>query len=139
MSSNIGKSAPSRREFIKSSALAGGTLAATASLMSKAYAAGGDTIRIGWIGCGGRGSGAAKNALLADKNVKLVAIGDAFKDRMDSHFGALKKDEKLAEKIDVPPDRQFVGFDAYKKVIDSDVDVVLLTTPPGFRPRAVSY
>ena len=130
--------AQTRRTFITSATLAGGTLAA-ASLMSKAYAAGGDTIKIGWVGCGGRGTGAAKNALLADKNVKLVAVGDAFQDRMDSHFGALKKDAKVADKIDVPADRQFIGFDAYKKVIDSDVDVVLLTTPPGFRPEHIRY
>ncbi len=131
-------SASSRRTFIKSSTLAGGALAA-AAFMSKAHAAGGDTIKIGWIGCGSRGAGAAKNALLADKNVKIVAVGDAFQDRLDSHLAALKKDAKVGEKVDCPPERQFVGFDAYKKVIDSDVDVVLLTTPPGFRPEHIRY
>lgn len=138
MDSKQKTSATSRREFIKSSSMAGGALAA-AALMSKAYAAGGDTIKIGWIGCGSRGSGAAKQALLADKNVKLVATGDAFKDRMETSLATLKKEEKLAALIDVPPERQFIGFDAYKKVIDSDVDVVLLTTPPGFRPEHLRY
>ncbi|MEI6236277.1 MAG: Gfo/Idh/MocA family oxidoreductase [Planctomycetota bacterium] len=138
MASKTQSGASTRRDFIQSSTLAGGALAA-AAMMSKAYAAGGDTIKVGWIGCGGRGSGAAKQALLADKNVKMVAVGDAFQDRLDSGLAALKKDGKVGEKVDVPPERQFVGFDAYKKVIDSDIDVVLLTTPPGFRPEHIRY
>ena len=83
--------AASRREFIKTSSLAGGALAA-AAIMSRAHAAGGDTLKVGWIGCGSRGTGAAKQALLADKNVKLVAIGDAFKDRMDASLVTLKNE-----------------------------------------------
>ncbi len=113
-------------------------------MMSKAYAAGDDTIKVGWIGCGGRGTGAAFNALMADKKVKLVAVGDVFKDRMDTHVTALKNElEKkkvdLADKIDLAPERQFIGFDAYKKVVDCGVDVVLLTTPPHFRPAHLAY
>ena len=125
----------SRRKFFKTGAIA----AAAAGFMSKAYADGGDTIRIGWIGCGGRGGGAVVNALNADKNVKLVAIGDTFKDKLDSSLAELHKKEKFKNLIDVPPERQFVGFDAYKQVIDSGVDVVILTTPPHFRPMHLAY
>ena len=124
-----------RREFLQSSAaLAAGAIAANA------HAAGSDdTIRIGLIGCGGRGSGAAAQALQADKNVKLVAMGDAFADRLEQSLNALKRDQSLADKIEVKDDRKFVGFDAYKQVIDSGVDVVLLTTPPHFRPLQLKY
>src|SRR5438270_194461 len=121
-----------RRGFLKT-ATVGGTLAATLPLASSLYAAGDDVLRVGLIGCGGRGTGAAGQALLADKNVKLVAMGDAFEDRLQSSLETLNQDKKLAGKIDVKPDHCFVGFDAYKKVIAVS-DVVLLTTPPHFRP-----
>jgi predicted dehydrogenase len=98
------------------------------------HAAGGDTLRVGLIGCGGRGTGAASQALAADKNVKLVAMADAFRDRLERSLATLRKDEAIAGKIDVPEDRCFVGFDAYEKLIGSGVDVVLLCTPPHFRP-----
>src|SRR3954471_19049943 len=100
-----------RRTFIK------GTAAATfaASIASKAWAAGNETLRVGLVGCGGRGTGAAKQALLADPNVKLVALADAFSDRAESSLTTLKKQEDIAAKIDVPPERIFTGFDAYKK------------------------
>jgi len=120
----------SRRTFMKASTAAvfGGL-----ALSRSAHAAGNDTIRIGLIGCGGRGSGAADNALNADANVKLVAMGDTFADRLQTSLANLSK-RFPADKIDVPRERQFVGFDAYQKVIDSGVDVVLLATPPHFRP-----
>lgn len=89
-------------------------------------------LKIGLIGCGGRGTGAASQALSADPNVKLWAIGDAFAPQI---AGALKHLETFGGKVDVPEARQFSGLDAYQKVIDSGVDVVLLTTPPGFRPQ----
>ena len=88
-------------------------------------------LKIGLIGCGGRGTGAAEQALSADPNVQLWAIGDAFAPQITA---ALKHLQKFAGKVDVPEARQFSGLDAYQKVIDSGVDVVLLTTPPGFRP-----
>ena len=105
MSSKPETSAATRRDFIKTSAIAGGALAAS-TMMSKAYAAGDDTIKVGWIGCGGRGAGACFNALMADKNVKLVAIGDVFKDRMVDHLKAVKdqlekKNVKVEDKIDL--------------------------------------
>lgn len=93
------------------------------------------TLRVGLIGCGGRGTGAAVQALRADKNVKLVAMGDVFADRLKSSYdGIVKEMEEEPAKVEVPPERRFVGFDAYEKVIASDVDVVLLTSYPQFRP-----
>ena len=123
----------SRRDFLATSTVAGASLAAL-SLAPAVHAAGGDTLRVGLIGCGSRGTGAASQALRADKNVKLVAMGDAFADRLEYSLTNLRNEGDLAAKIDVPQERRFTGFDAYKKVLACDVDVVLLTTPPGFRP-----
>jgi predicted dehydrogenase len=118
-----------RRGFLKSA-----TATATTWAMARgAYAGGSDVLRVGLIGCGGRGTGAASQALQADPNVKLFAMADAFADRISESLERLRKNEKLAGKIDVSPERQFEGFDAYKNVI-SCCDVVLLCTPPGFRP-----
>src|SRR5688500_4440508 len=97
------------------------------------HVAGSDLLRVGLIGCGGRGTGAASQALKADKYVQLTAMGDAFEDRLLGSLASLEAGD-VARKIDVPAERRFVGFDAYKQVIDSGVDVVLLTTPPHFRP-----
>ena len=131
-------SPPNRRQFIeKSLATAAGTgltVAAMPSMVGAVHAAGNDLLKVGLIGCGGRGTGAAKQALLADENVKLVAMGDAFEDRLRTSLGSLSKIDEVSGKIDVPPERQFIGFDAYEKVLATDVDVVLLTTPPQFRP-----
>jgi predicted dehydrogenase len=122
--------ASSRRDFLKTSAAAvAGTLAA----LPHVHAAGSDVLRVGLVGCGGRGTGAAAQALKADKHVKLVALGDAFEDRLQGCLTALKKDEEIAEKIDVKSESCFVGFDAYQHVINA-CDVVLLATPPHFRP-----
>ncbi len=118
-----------RREILKAAAIAG-TLAA----LPEAHAGGDETLRIGLVGCGGRGTGAASQALAADPNVKLVALADAFEDRLQESLSFLQGDSKLAPKVDVPPDRRFVGFDGCEKLIASGVDVVLLCTPPQFRP-----
>jgi myo-inositol 2-dehydrogenase / D-chiro-inositol 1-dehydrogenase len=123
----------SRREFLKSTAVAGTTLAVGQTLLSSVHAAGDDVIKIGLIGCGGRGTGAADNALHAAKNVKLVAMADAFPDRLELSHHLLMKDHG-PQKVDVPPDRQFVGLDAYERVLSSRIDYVILATPPGFRP-----
>ena len=129
----LSQNVTTRREFLKTSALLGGALAAPAILPGKLFAKeNSDTLRIGLIGCGGRGSGAANQALSADKNVVLVAMGDAFEDRLQSSLKNLQASHP--DKVKVNPDKCFVGLDAYQKVIDSGVDVVLLTTPPGFRP-----
>jgi predicted dehydrogenase len=124
----------SRRDFLKTTVAAvGGAVVAGQSLAPAVHAAGSDMLRIGLIGCGGRGTGAAGDALKADKSVKLVAMGEAFEDRLQSSLATLKKDKEIADRIDVPAERSFVGFDAYKQVIACS-DVVLLCTPPHFRP-----
>ena len=118
----------SRRQFVKTSTLA---LGATVAL-SRAQISPGETLRVGLVGCGGRGTGAAADALHADNNLKLVAMADVFPDRLKSSLQTLQKQD-IANKIDIPEKHQFVGFDAYQKVI-AESDVVLLATPPHFRP-----
>ena len=123
-----------RRDFLKKSAasVAAGSLASCLIVPQHAYAQGDDTLRVGLIGCGGRGTGAAVQALTADERTKLVAMGDAFADRLDGSLQSLQK-TGVAKQVAVDEDHRFVGFDAYQKVIDS-VDVVLMATPPHFRP-----
>jgi predicted dehydrogenase len=122
-----------RRDFLKTSAAA--AAATTLSAVPFVHAQGQDAVlRIGLIGCGGRGTGAAKNALHADPRVRLTAMGDTFRDRLDSSLRDLRRDGGVSAKVDVPAERQFVGFNNYQQVIDSGVDVVLLCTPPHFRP-----
>jgi hypothetical protein len=91
-----------------------------------------ETIRIGLIGCGGRGRGAADQAMNTAGPTKLVAVADAFEDNLNSAVNTLSRQH--GEKVDVPEDRRFVGFDAFQKVLEQDVDLVILATPPGFRP-----
>ena len=124
----------SRRDFLVTSSVAAvGAVAGSLTVARSAYAAGSDEIKIGLIGCGGRGSGAAGDTLSANKSgVKITSVGDAFENRMQGTLNGLEK--RFGDRVDVPKDRQFVGFDAYKKVIDSGVDMVILATPPGFRP-----
>jgi len=128
-----------RRDFLKSSSTAAAlTFAAPALLMrERAFAANSDTIRIGLVGCGGRGTGAAGNALEADKNLILVAMGDAFEDQLNQSHAGL--DKQYPGRVQVEPSKRFVGLDAYQKVIDAGVDVVLLASPPGFRPTHLRY
>ncbi len=129
---------PSRRGFLQGSTalLAAGATAGTLGLARSAHAAGSDLLRVGLIGCGGRGTGAAAQAVQAgvnlQMNVKLTALGDAFADRLSSSLANLQKE--CGDKVDVPAERQFVGFNAFQQVIDSGVDVVVLATPPHFRP-----
>ena len=122
-----------RRDFLKTSAAAGAILGAPAILSGNLFAAqDSDTLRVGLVGCGGRGSGAAEQALSADPNVVLTAMGDAFEEKIQPSLNELRK--KHAERVKVTPDKCFAGLDAYQKVIESGVDVVLLCSPPGFRP-----
>src|SRR5689334_16765407 len=109
----------SRRVFLGSSSTAAAVgLAALTFPKNGAYAAGEEApLKVGLIGCGGRGTSAATQALHADKNVKLWAMGDAFADRLDISLKSISKVEELAPKIDVPPERRFVGFNAYQDVI----------------------
>ena len=123
-----------RRDFLRtgSAAAAVGAAASVLSVERSAWAAGSDEIKIGLIGCGGRGSGAASQALSTkQEGVKLYAMADAFKDRLDGAHSNIRT--KHPEKVDVSEDRQFVGPDGYQKVIEK-CDLVILTTPPGFRP-----
>lgn len=126
----------SRRQFLVSSttALATGGAVATLGAARFAHAAGSDLLKIGLIGCGGRGTQAAIEALRADANSKLTAVGDMFDDRLQMALKTFSTKSDLAGRYDVPKERQFVGFDAYQRVIDSGVQVVLLATPPQFRP-----
>jgi predicted dehydrogenase len=126
--------ANSRRQFLKTSGVAAGALAGSLLVNRAVHAGGSDVLKVGLVGCGGRGTGAAAQALQADPNVKLTAMGDAFADRLQSSLENLKKQEGLAAKIDVTPERSFVGFNAYNDVINSGVDVVVLASPPHFRP-----
>jgi predicted dehydrogenase len=122
----------SRRKFLQKSAAT--TAALTLSAAPFVHAQGNEVLRIGLIGCGGRGTGAAVNALRADPNVKLVAMGDAFSDRLNRSLAALRREESVRAKVDVRPHNCFVGFNAYQQVLNAGVDVVLLCTPPHFRP-----
>jgi predicted dehydrogenase len=123
-----------RRTFVKSSTVLGGIIMAAPKQFFNHYSD--DAIKVALIGCGGRGTGAAIQALSTSQNVKLVACADAFKDRIDSCLKYIQNDESMVgklHKIAVPAEHQFVGFEAYQKAIDL-ADVVILTTPPGFRP-----
>jgi predicted dehydrogenase len=123
----------SRRAFLKRSAAAAG-LAAGLSAARNAHAAGSDVIRLGLVGCGGRGTGAATQALRADPGARLVAMSDAFDDRLQASLRSMKRQEKIAGRVAVDADHRFAGFDGYQGVIESEVDAVLLATPPHFRP-----
>ena len=128
------KKLASRRDFLKCT----GRIAAASALAGVAippvHAAENNLLRVALIGCGSRGGGAVANCLSSSDNVKLIAMADAFPDSAKNCLNALRKDENLARKIDVPEDRIFVGFDAYKQAIAAGPDIVLLVTPPGFRP-----
>jgi predicted dehydrogenase len=125
---------PTRRTFLKASTAvaAAAAIAAPLTMARTAHAAGSDILKVALIGCGGRGSGAAVNAMNAEANVRLTVLADAFQDQVDAAKNNLSK--QLGEKYAVTDDKCFVGFDAYKQAIATDVDVVLLCTPPHFRP-----
>ena len=129
------KNQSSRREFLKTSGTAVTASAFAGMTLPQVHAAGGDTIQFALIGCGGRGTGAAVNAMGTSKlgPIKLVAMADAFPDRLNSSYNDLR--QRHAEQMDVPADRRFVGFDAYKKAMDclKPGDVAIFATPPAFR------
>lgn len=129
----------SRRNFCKNTALvAGGMMALPLDISASAHVFGDDAIKIALVGCGGRGTGAAVQALSTKENVKLVAMADAFQDRLDSCYDILSKKFGDSGKLMVKDADKYVGFDAYKNAIDQ-ADVVLLTTTPGFRPMHFEY
>ena len=129
----------SRRKFIKNSTLAtGGMLTAPISMDFVAPGWSNKKLKLALVGCGGRGSGAAVQALTADPEVELVAMADAFVDRLEGSLKAIQEHFEGEKKIKVKEKNRFVGFDAYKKAIDM-ADVVILATPPGFRPYHFEY
>ncbi|MCX7872109.1 MAG: Gfo/Idh/MocA family oxidoreductase [Verrucomicrobiae bacterium] len=122
-----------RRDFLKTASALAVSTAITAPYILKG-ANEGEVLKVGLIGCGGRGTGAAKQALKADKAIVLTAIGDVFEEQIKRSLETLKNDKEVGEKVKATPETCFVGLDAYKKVIESGVDVVILAEPPGFRP-----
>jgi predicted dehydrogenase len=124
----------SRREFLKTSAVASGAMAAA---VANVHAGGTEsTIRIGLVGCGGRGTGAAEQCLKADNHVRLVAVADAFRDRAENCLRHLRGAQGVAQRVAVENDNIFVGLDAYRQLLPH-VDLVLLATPPGFRAAQI--
>jgi len=138
-----------RRHFFKQKTVAGGgaALAGRLAIARAAHAAGNDELKIALIGCGGRGTGAVAQALHTAGPVKLWAMADAFADRLEGSLNQLTggarvsrgTTEGLAAKIDVPPERRFAGLDAYRDAIDCGVDLVVMASPPGFRPAQFEY
>src|SRR6266852_5049009 len=123
-----------RREFIKTTGRFAAASALAGVAIPNVHAAGSDLIQVALIGCGGRGSGAADNALSVKRGpVKLVAMADVFENRLNSSYDKLK--DKCGDKVDVPKDRKFIGFDGYKKAMDclKPGDVAIFTTPLAFR------
>ena len=132
--SNNDSHRPSRRDFLKTSGvIAGATLAGNLAVARTAHAQGSDILKVGLVGCGSRGTGAASNALTADPNTKLIAMGDLFEAKVKDRRARLQKIHP--NQVAVDDEHCFVGFDAYQKVIDSDVDVVVLGEFPHFRPQ----
>ena len=142
----------SRRSFIRTATIgsAGSALLLDTRLQRSAHAAGADgTLKLALIGCGGRGTGAAVQALSTEGPVKLWAMADAFEDRLESSLSSMQRGvssrydraaaDSLGAPIDVPPERRFIGLNAYKKAIDSGVDVAIIAAPPGFRPQHFEY
>ncbi len=132
-------STSSRREFLKQSGTALTGTALASAIAARSYAGEDNTIKVALVGCGGRGTGAAANALSTKGPVKLWAMADVFEGRLKSSYNNLAK--RFEKRMDVPPERQFLGLDAFKKAIQAigPSDLVLLTTPPAFRPIHVDY
>ena len=129
---------PTRRDFIKTSSatVAAGSVVSTLAFPSVTLGKpNSKKLKIGWVGCGGRGSGAINQALNADSNSELYAMCDVFQDKIDAAIPRIQKYHP--DRVNVPESRQFSGLDGFQKVIDSGVDVVILTTSPGFRPEHI--
>lgn len=134
------KNPASRREFLKQSGRIAAASALVGMVAPHVHAAEDNTIQLALIGCGGRGGGAACDALSVDNGpIKLVAMADVFADRLNGTYGGVK--DAVGDKVDVPEDRKFIGFDAYKKAMDclKPGDVAILTTPPAFRWAQFAY
>lgn len=125
-------SAKTRREFLRTTAVAAAGTALSGIPTLARPTTKPDVLKIGVIGCGGRGLNAVENCFEADANVKLTAMADVFKDKLENGHKVLT--DAHGGRVDVPPSQMFLGFDAYQKLLKTDVDMVILTTPPYFRP-----
>jgi predicted dehydrogenase len=139
-SSDSAAQSSTRRDFLKqgTATMAAGSLIGTLGSHRMVHAAGSETLRIGLVGCGGRGTGAAINAMRADENVKLTAMADLFDDQVQrgrANIQTSAQGENLSNRYAVDDDHCFSGFDAYQRVMESDVDVVILAETPHFRPK----
>ncbi|MCX6634914.1 MAG: Gfo/Idh/MocA family oxidoreductase, partial [Acidobacteria bacterium] len=124
----------SRRSFLEQSALAASAFTIIRPELLRG--AGKEKLTAGLVGCGGRGTQAVENLMTGDPNVELVAVADVFEDRQESSLKRLRgMDPKISSRIKVTPETRFIGFDAFKKLIASDIDIVMLATPPGYRPE----
>ena len=133
MSDQQSASGTTRRHFLKTSSTLVGSVGLPLGLSSGVFAAGSDQLKVGLVGCGGRGTGAASQALHADSQSKLVAVADVFPNAIESSLATLKADDRIQRQVAVEDSSKFVGLDSFKKVIEQS-DVVLLASPPGFRP-----
>jgi predicted dehydrogenase len=133
MSNETTGKAVDRRDFLKVAGVAAAGVA-TASLINNAYAGGSDTIKVGLVGCGGRGTGAAHDCVSSSPGVKIWALGDVFKNQVNGARARMSKHQDFKDKFEVTDDRCFDGLDAYQRVLESGIDLVILATPPGFRP-----
>jgi predicted dehydrogenase len=124
-----------RRTFLQTTVAAGAAAAAVIPSSARAVQTGNDVIRVGLVGCGGRGNGAAINAMNAGKDVQIVALGDLFEDSIKVARSSLGP--RNPDQFKVDDDHCFVGFDCYEKVLNSDIDVVLLASPPHYRPMQI--
>jgi predicted dehydrogenase len=127
----------SRRSFLEKTAAGAGTGAFTIIKPELVRGAGNEKLKAGLVGCGGRGTQAAVQFLTGSENVELIAMGDIFEDRLEKSLGTIREGggkPEVQAKVKVAPDHRFTGFDAYKKVLASDIDIVMLCTPPGYRP-----
>lgn len=132
--SSTGSTASGRRDFLKTSVgvAAGAAALSPSRIVGAAHAAGRDVIRLGLVGCGGRGTGAVGQAMNTEGSTELVAMADVFEDRLNGCLENVTKEH--GEKVKVDADHKFVGLDGFKKVLESEIDLVILATPPGFRP-----
>ncbi|UCG57334.1 MAG: Gfo/Idh/MocA family oxidoreductase, partial [Phycisphaerales bacterium] len=130
----------SRREFLKNTGRIAAASVAATGIVPRVYAAENNTIKVALVGCGGRGTGAASDALSVKNGpIKLVAMADVFENRLARSYRGLT--DRHAEQINVPKDQRFIGFDGYKKAMDclDAGDVVILGTPPAFRWPHFAY
>ena len=142
------KTTMNRRQFAKAG-LTAASVGVASSLASRVYAGGEETIKVAIVGCGSRGTGAVTQLLRTKGPIKLWAMADLFGDRLESSLASLVKGHQadydreahasLSDQVDVPPERRFVGFDAYQKAIDSGADLVVLTAHQHFRPLHFAY